>query len=119
MADQLADEFVSGTSVRVRSLVGTIVGGILIAWWSGAIQLLESVMSLGTRLITAPLASAADLLEIILMTPGDVLEAGWSSAAEWLSGLEALGPFVFVIAIAIAFGTLWLLDETLEHMGVL
>lgn len=115
-----AGEFVDGTTVRVRRVVATIVGGILISYAAGAWQFFTMLASLIGRFYTAPAEVGLELVVQAISIPLDLLEASWQAAALWVEGPgAALGIWLFPLAVAVTAVTLWLLDWGLRQMGVL
>ena len=114
-----ASRFVSGTSVDVRALVGTLLGGVLVTAWAGWASLIDDVMGYLSRLVTEPVAAVSWLLELLVSLPANVIVASWRSAAQFMVVIgQAAGPFAFPAAMLVVMVSLLLGDWALRQMGV-
>ena len=115
-----ASEFVDGVDVDVQRLAGTVIGGVLVAWWASVMAFYEELAHWLQRAVTSPIDVLTELFVQLSRIPANVLEAAWHSAAAFLEGIGAvLGPFAYVAALAIVFATVWVLDWALENMEVI
>lgn len=114
-----ASDFVGENSVRVRPLVLTIVGGMLVAWWEMSMLLLTRAATWFERLVLTPFAELMDVLVQLLFIPANSQTAANQAAVEFMMRLEPLGPLVWPLAMIIAFATIWALQQFLDHYGVI
>ena len=111
-----ADQFVSGTSVRVRLLVGTLVGGVLVTVW---LRLAELVDAVG-QWVSLSVTRIGVRVEEIVVTYFSVTEGwwvAWEAAGEFVTGLP-IGPLVFPLAAVLVAGWFVVLERGIRAMGV-
>lgn len=114
-----ASEFVDGASLDVRLLAGTAVGSIMVTYWALAVRLYEAAASTFQSLLLSPIDAGSDLLEQLLMIPGNSLHAANAAAEEFVIMLEPIGPFVWPVAMLITVVTMWTLQWLNDEFGVI
>lgn len=94
-----APTFVDGTTLKVRLLVTTLFGAVVLEWWYGMIEFFEDVAETATRLVTAPLSGYAEFISIYATIPETTITTSFETAAAFITSTgEALGPFAFPLA---------------------
>jgi len=113
-----ASAFVSGASIRIRLLVSTLVGGWVIAWWSGFNSTLDNALTWGRRLILGIPESSVVVYDTLLSIPEGMFGTSWTAAGNFV-GLDVLGPFAWPLAMGVVFVSLLLLSWAIDNAGVI
>lgn len=109
--------FVDGVSIRVQLLVSTLIGGSLIAWWSGFNRTLENVLYWARQLIVGLPSSYGELYDLALGIPTGLFDVAYTAAGN-SPVLDVLGPFGWPLAMVISAMSLYVLAWTIDNAGV-
>lgn len=114
-----ASDFIEGTSVKMKLLVSTIVGSVLITWWSALVALIENVGAAGRSIAIGVIEGQTAVLEAALAIPGGLYDTAYQAAADFMALLAPLGPFAFVVAAAITAVALVITNWAIRNAEVL
>lgn len=114
-----ASDFIEGTSVKMKLLVSTLVGSVLITWWSAFIQFIQNVGEVGRSLATGLIEGQTEIFAAALDVPGGLFDAAYSAAAEFMLVLQPIGPFAFPVAAGITALTLITTSWALRNAEVI
>lgn len=103
----------------VRLLVMTVLGSLVTTFYGMAWGVADEIGYWSRQLLLSPLDALAALFERVLMIPANLTEAANQTAADFIMGLEPIGPFAWVVAIVLTFATLVAANEAIARMGLI
>ena len=105
------DDFVSGGRVRWGALVSLLFSSYLLAVWDGVIDVVETVGTIPSRLISALFSGYVELYSAILEDFAETVVTIFRSSAQ---SLPDLGPFTFPLAVGVIAVSVWLAINSVE-----
>jgi hypothetical protein len=115
-----ASDFVDGARVDVPALAATLFGGILLSYWYGFWEFVETAASLAGKFPTSVVNAYTAIMSAGLDVPANLMRTAWYAAAGWLQSVGViLGPFAYLIAAVVTVVVAHIVYQTVIRLRVI
>lgn len=100
--------------IRVQSILGGLLGGIILAFSNGLAATFLAIQAGILRLLEGVRSFRDELLRLLTDVPASAIVGAFEAARD---NLGEFGLLAFVVAIGVVIGTLWLVSKEVQILG--
>lgn len=110
-----AADFIKGDyDIQWVKLATTIVGGTVLAWFTGVIELVLTVYRQVAGLFGGIATFLEAFIEDLIAAPVQTIGQAWQQLA---SGFGSIGPFTFAGSLVAILAVMWVVEKAVSRYG--
>jgi len=117
--DRLEDarRYLGADGIIWRSLAGTAIGSLILAWAAGVSDWIFLLIGGPSRFISGALAFIREGLVLLFQLPIPGLDSGFREARDELLAINA-GPLTFALGVGLVVAWFWLVSVMIDRLEV-